>query len=242
MKKFFSLVVAALFVSSTAFAATNFTASADFSSIEGSVSFDVVLKNVSNNASATNISWTVDADYVGNTGDNNWKAANVYAEMTKTITKAGGAVYLFQNNKTTDGNADYRATEPRFNEGDVKVYSGLVKAGSGGGAGGDGYITMSFRPSAELVSDPSTLNFQPEKVISGNPDYVVKFFTDQSDDGFSDAANETYRTIADENGYVGLGNTKNVEKAYMYFGGNFVNVMGGTKYGSNHVIFKTSVE
>ena len=252
MKKFFSLVVAALFVSSSAFAATNFTASADFSSISGSVTFDVALKTVANNASASNISWNVDANYVGNTTANNWKPANVYAEMTKTITKAGGAVYLYQNNKTTDGTADYRATDPRFNAGDVKVYSGLVKAGSGGGAGGDGYVVMSFKPSVTKLtsSQLASFNLQPEKEgvvdpTEDNPqgkDYVAKFFSDQSDDGFSSATSLTYRTIADENGYVGLENTKTVSTAYMYFGGNFVNVMGGTKYGSNHIIFKTSVE
>ncbi len=254
MKKFLSLVVAALFVSSSAFAAKDFTASADFSNIAGSVTFDAVLKAVSNDATASAIGWSVDTSYVGNTGDNNWKAANVYAEMTKTITKAGGAVYLFQDNKASASGAaaDYVAAEPRFNEGDVKVYSGLVKAGSGGGAGGDGYVVMSFKPSTTKLtsSQLTSFNLQPEKEgvvepTQDNPkgkDYVAKFFSDQSDDGFSSATSLTYRTIADENGYVGLENTKNVEKAYMYFGGNFVNVMGGTKYGSNHIIFKTSVE
>lgn len=250
MKKFFSLVVAALFVSSSAFAAVNYTASADFSSIAGQVEFSATMKTVSQNTTVSNIGWDVDNTYVGSTEANNWKAANVYVEMTKTITKAGGAVYLYQDNKASGATAAYVAENPRYNAGDVKVYSGLVKEDSKGGA--DGYIVMSFKPSKDLLtaSQLASLNLQPEKAgvvtpTEDNPegkDYVAKFFSDLSDDGFSSATSIEYRTIADENGYVGLSDTKNVSKAYMYFGGNFVNVMGGTKYGSNHVIFKTSIE
>ena len=256
MKKVLSLavaLVATVMLSSSVWAANNFTATVSFADIHGQVTLEAVLKKVSDNTTITSGSFgwdNVDETFVGNPGPYNFKVANAYVQMTKTITQAGGAAYLFQDNKSTSGTVDYVAVNPRHEgeQGEIEVYSGLVRGGSQGGE--NGYVAMTFRPSKEIVADPSTMNFQPEKPgvvppTTDNPDgkdYVVKWFLDQSNSNFGTADNLTYRTIANENGYVGLDNTKTTATAYMYFAGNFVGVAGETTYGTNHIIFKTSVE
>lgn len=236
MKKIVSLLLVfgcAFLLSSSLFAATEFTAEVSFTS-GGEVSFDAVLKNRTGNTSATAITWNASDITIG-TSDVQWKASTVYAVLTSTITKAVGKVYLYQNNKSTTTAAKYQATNPRH-ETTNQIYSGLVKANS---AGGDG----NFAPMTFLVSTVTVTTPDISPVIS---EYGKRYFIDQDNSNF---AKSGYCTVVDADGYInavdGSGNVQHLAKqttGYMYFGAGFQNVLAGTSYGTNNIKFEIVTE
>lgn len=216
-----------------AFAATEFTAEVSFTS-GGEVSFDAVLKNRADDSSATAITWDASDISIGSSSIE-WKAATVYAVMTSTVTKAAGKVYIYQNNKSTSTAVKYQATSPRYEESN-QIYSGLVKANSGGGDG-------NFAPMTFLVSTVTVTTPDISPVVS---EYGKRYFIDQDNSNFSKS---DYCTVVDSEGYInavdGSGNAQHLAKqttGYMYFGAGFQNVIAGTSYGTNNIKFEIVTE
>ena len=235
-------------LSSSIFAAppvtTEFTAEVSFAGL-GSVEFDVVLKNVADNSTATKITWDPEGINFGNTGMENlqWKAANVYAEMTKNITSSQGVVYIYQDNKSTVGNAIYVATTPRVVGGTESspenAYNGLVKGGSNGGQ--LAYLPVTFKTSTVTVASPDT-------IMNAPGEYGQRYLTDISDTGW---VKDDYRIVANAEGFsedVGeyglypITGSSSVTTGYMYFSAGFHDVYGGNTFGSNHIIFEVISE
>lgn len=271
MKKFLILLLvfaSTILLSSSIFATTTeFTAEVSFAGL-GSVEFDVALKNVGTNSPATKITWDPTGINFGNTGTENlqWKAANVYAEMTKNITSSQGVVYIYQNNKSSEGNAAYVAVDPRF---EVKIdddgnavytapgstvpvtlerYNGLVKGSSKGGQ--FAYLPMTFKTSTVTVSSPDTFIVPP----SAGPEafWGTRYLSDMSDEEW---VKGDYHTVANAEGFSAdiaeeggvkflspIEGSASVSTGYMYFSAGFHDVYGGNTFGSNHIIFEVLSE
>lgn len=237
MKKFMSLAVALVataMLSSSVFAATDFTASVSFSG--GDVTFDASL------SSGTSLTWNANDIYKGQSTAQ-WKAATACIQMTKTITKASGKVYFYSDNTAaagTSGSVAYVATSSKTAGGGVFTYNGLVKGGSGGGE--TGFTPMSFKVSTVTIASPM---IDPTAASH----YGTRYMIDAHDSNFT---KDGYCMVANANGYVedvGAGNNPNViegsasvSTGYLYIGAGFVNVMGGDSYGSNHIKFEVVEE
>ena len=238
MKKFFSLVVAALFISSSAFAAKftkNITASATFAG-EATITFD--LYNVSDDSTATALNWTsAEAFNMGST--TKWVAADQYAKVVANITKANASVRMYTDNKTGNSSLQPNYTEWNGNQGVVgtESYGGLVRAGGNGGAY-RGYVPVLF----SYVSTKT----QPTLNVNTTTGVVTETVTnDQSDRYLSDISNggydANYTVIASLNGPTFFTKDNNVDvqypsstvqngTAYMYFFGGFKDIIGGDTY------------
>lgn len=244
MKKVLSLLVAALFVSSSAFAGSSFTTYtgiADFSN-SGTADFHFNLKNVSGDSAVTNntIAWT-SADAFNTESTDNWVRADQYAEVVANVTKAGFNVYMYQTNGQS---TEYKAVTPRTNADGSKPVSGLVnKAKQGGDFQGYAPLAYSFVPTKD-----ASITFDGNE---GTPSdsRANRFFVDQGDkdkDGAS-SFNKNYALIAslcgpvfgpfDKNGNLAPWCSKTVtnKTAYMYFFGNFHDIVGGDIYGTDQI-------
>lgn len=249
MKKLLALACVVLF-SSAAFAATEFTAAVTFSG--GTVSFDASLQT------GSQLTWdTTKINIAQSTVQ--WKPATAYIQMTKTITKAGGKVYFYQDNTAAKGSGDekYVAVSSRTEresdktgkiiEIDLKKFNGLVKGGSKGGE--TGFTPMSFKISTVTLATPD---------MTGGI-YGTRYLTDKSDTKLNKEKTaavpwekDGYCTVADANGFIADVNEDGVPEAiegsssvstgYMYIGAGFKNVMGGDSYGSNHLKFEVVEE
>lgn len=246
MEKFRSLViafVAMLVLGGSAFAVnvtTNtFSGLADFSG-SGAAQFSFTLKNVTGNATATTINWSTTTAF-NTTSNDRWVRAEQYAVVAATVTKAGFNVYMYQ----TNGNSTvYRSTIPRTNEDGSKAYSGLVRSGSYGGEH-RGYIAIaySFVPSIQ-----ATITYD-QKTATTSATRADRFLIDvQNTDSIGTALYPTgrvnYSMIASVCGPVfdvdavngpWCGNTVANNTAYMYFFGNFKNIVGGDVYGTDQL-------
>ena len=244
MKKLFSLVavlaVTVLF-SSSAFAAVNLrrSAIANFSSA-GEVSFSLDLKYIADDSDATVIDWDV-ANIPLNVDATEWTTSTVYAVLSSTVTKAGSAVYMYQDNANS---TDYKAVDGRTENG-YKIYSGMVNQQTQGGEY-RGYIPLVFCSTTTKFSTATTPNF------GTNPENIggTRYFVDKSNENWGlPAANTTnYVTIANTGGLVGGvdagGACWNVgsNTGYMYFGGLFKNILGGDVYGTDQIKVVETVE
>ena len=244
MKKFFGLLVAALFVSSSAFAGTVtdvYLGIADFTN-SGTADFHFNLKNVSGDAAVSDstIRWT-SADAFNTTSADKWVRADQYAEVVANVTKAGFNVYMYQTNGQS---TDYKAVTPRTNADGSKPVSGLVnKAKQGGDFQGYAPLAFSFVPTKN-----ASITFDGNE---GTPSdsRANRFFSDQGDkkaDG-SSSFNKNYTLIAslcgpvfgpfDKDGNLAPWCSKDVSNktAYMYFFGNFHDIVGGDIYGTDQI-------
>lgn len=239
MKKVFSFlaVLALVCMATSAWAAdtviTTLTKSsiADFSS-QGTVSFDITLKKISDDSSASTIDWDV-ANITLNQTTTNWTTSTVYAQISATVTKNNGAIYMYQNNTAA---GTYQASSPRVVN-SSNTYSGLVNTATHGGNDGRGFIPLVF----QITTTKATPNFgtAPESVAG------TRYFTDISDQGYS----ANYVTIANINGLVAginddgcYGFEGKPFSGYMYFGGLFSDVRGGDIYGTDTIQFVSHVE
>ena len=235
----FLVLAITAFVSSSVFAAVDKTykAVAVFSSSVGEVSFDMVLKYIDGDASASAIDWDVE-NIPLNVTATNWTTSTVYGIVTSTVTTVGGAVYMYQDNKN---GTDYIAVSSRTAwDGTTElgaVYSGMVNKDL---QGGDyrGYIPMVYYS----TTTKATPNFgeDPETVPG------TKYFIDKSDYNFAQQTN--YITVANTGGLVGgvdaNGNCWNIGSStgYMYFGGLFSNVLAGDDYGTDKIRVVSTIE
>lgn len=229
MKKFFGLLVATLFVSSSVFAAmtqlTPFTASVTFSG--GAVTFTA---NYSK-GNTTPITWATSGIVLGQETDQ-WKTAEGYFTLTKSVTDAKGKVYVYQDNK--NGGSTYKAENGnKSGTGDDDYsFSGLVLGGSNGG-------NNNFRDLAFVVlANQGAPDWS--KLTTESADY--RYFTDKSTTGQYKFEKNAYNTIADVNGFNGIEDSANINTAYMYVGANFKNVYSGQSFGTDKIIFEYGVE
>ena len=246
MKKFFSLLAAMLLVSSSVFAASStftvYTGIADFSN-SGTADFHFNLKNVSGDAAVTDstIRWT-NTDAFNTTESDKWVRADQYAEVVANVTKAGFNVYMYQ----TNGNStEYKAVDPRENGDHTKPISGLVRKGSNGGAF-RGYVPLAF---SFVPTKNASITFDGTE---GEPAdaRANRFFVDQGDkkaDGTTSNFNKNYALIAslcgpvfgpfDAQGNLApwCSNTVTNKTAYMYFFGNFHDIIGGDIFGTDQI-------
>ena len=240
MKKLFCLVsvlAAAIFVSSSVFAAVNKTYKSVAIFSGGEISFDMVLKFIDGDTDADSIAWDVE-NIPLNVTATNWTTSTVYGVITSTITTGGSAIYMYQNNKN---GTDYIAVSSRTAwDGEIElgaVYSGMVNKET---KGGDyrGYIPM--------VYYSTTTKAAP--VFGENPEDIAgtRYFIDKSDYNF--AAQTNYITVANNGGIVGgvdgSGACWNIgsNTGYMYFGGLFSNVLGGDDYGTDKIKVVSTIE
>ena len=245
MKKFFSLLAAMLLVSSSAFAAstfTTYTGIADFTN-SGTADFHFNLKNVSGDGAVTNntIAWT-SADAFNVTAADKWVRADQYAEVVANVTKAGFNVYMYQTNGQS---TDYKAVDPRINGDGTKPVSGLVRKGSNGGAF-RGYVPLAY---AFVPTKNASITFDGNE---GTPtdSRANRFFVDSGDkkaDGTTSNFDKNYALIASICGPVfgPYNKDKQLEPwcskdvtnktAYMYFFGNFHDIIGGDKFGTDQI-------
>ena len=258
MEKFRSLViafVAMLVLGGSAFAVnvtTNtFSGLADFSG-SGAAQFSFTLKNVTGNATATTINWSTTTAF-NTTGNDRWVRAEQYAVVAATVTKAGFNVYMYQ----TNGNSTvYRSTIPRTSvssrtiSGTViysttSAYSGLVRRGSYGGEH-RGYIAIAY----SFVPNIQTNITYDQRTATTSAIRADRFLIDVEDkDKNSGTAlyptgRVNYSMIASICGPVfdvdavngpWCGNTVANNTAYMYFFGNFKNIVGGDVYGTDQL-------
>ena len=240
MKKLFVLAVAMLLGGSAFAASTNFTARATFA---GNATFSFQLKNIQGDGNADTLTWA-EADAFNMDGTDNWVRALQYAEVVANITKANASVKMYTDNKGT-----WSTIEPNYNEwvGDegkpgTEAYGGLVRNVNGNlpsdftGAH-RGYIpilySMNTTKNASITSDGTQV---VNKDAQDNPIRADRFLADVSNGGYGDG----YATIASLNGPTFGVNADGVtvwgsaavqnNTAYMYFFGNFKNIIGGDTY------------
>lgn len=234
MKKVLSLVVAALFVSSSAFAATTvkntIVATAAFA---GEASFTFTLKTVNGDATATTLDWTkADAFNMGE--DTVWVMADQYAEVYAKVTKAGYAVYMNTDNKSVNS-----SLEPNYTDWDTTTspatpiqtsatYGGMYRVGSTGGVF-RGYVPVLF---SYVNQKNASLTFNG--TVATTTARADRYLSDVS----SASYDKNYTMIASLNGPTfGVdaktgawpGDCTN-NTAYMYFFGGFQNIIGGDTY------------
>ena len=241
----FAFIATVVLGGGSAFAAVSissvtYSGLADFSR-SGVAQFSFTLKNVTGGATATRINWSTTTAF-NTTSNDRWVRAEQYAVVAATVTKAGFNVYMYQ----TNGNSSvYQSTIPRTNEDGSKAYSGLVRSGSYGGEY-RGYIPIaySFVPSIQ-----ATITYD-QKTATTSATRADRYFCDIKDtkaDGKtprSSTGRDSYTLIASVCGPVfdvdavngpWCGNTVANNTAYMYFFGNFKNIVGGDVYGTDQL-------
>lgn len=245
MKKAVSLLAVLALLAGVSFAAdpvvNTYKGIADFSG-SGTAEFHFNVKNVNGDGAVTDstIRWT-SADAFNTTSTDKWVRADQYAEVIANVTKAGFNVYMYQTNgKSTD----YKAVTPRTNEDGSKPVSGLVnKATQGGDFQGYAPLAYSLVPTKNASITFDGTEGKPTDARAN------RFFVDEGDKKADGSANfdKNYALIAslcgpvfgpfDEDGNVKPWCSKDVtnKTAYMYFFGNFHDIVGGDVYGTDQI-------
>lgn len=239
MKKVLSLVVAVLFVSSSAFAAKftkNIVATATFEG-DASISFDLFNAD---DTTATTLEWTNSDAF--NMGDvTTWVAADQYAKVVANITKANAFVYMYTDNKAANSSLQPNYNKWNGNQGVAgsETYGGMYRVGGTGGAY-RGYVPVLFSyvpTKAQPTLDVNTATGEVTETVTA--DQSDRYILDKSNGGYED--NKNYTVIAALNGPTfftkdGETNVQNPSTsvqngtAYMYFFGGFKNIIGGDTY------------
>jgi hypothetical protein len=183
--------------------------------------------------------------------DPQWIWSTTYAVIKSTVTDPRVNFYLYQKNTES---TVYKSTAPRTNvdEHGNKSYvrSGLVNSVKQGGEFG-GYVPLSFLFTAEkLSSSDLQKKYDPEILTE---DKVARYFTDKADSNF----NVEYAVIACANS-TGIAfapydapehyapwaprTVMQSKTAYMYFGGNFMNIFRGDIFGTDQIFIEKVVE
>lgn len=218
---------------------------------KGLAEFSIELRNISDDKVTNEIGWTIQ-DVVLKQQSDQWKWSTTYAVITATVTKPNINYYLYQKNTES---TVYKSTAPRTNEGGFTVYSGLVNKELQGGEY-RGYVPLSFLFTAEkLTSSDLQKTYDPETMT---PDKVARYFKDTADSDFNGgqyAVIACANTGANTGGIAfypyGEGGTYSPwaprtvmqsKTAYMYFGGNFMNIFRGDIFGTDQIYIEKVVE
>lgn len=221
---------------------------ADFSG-KGTAEFSIELRNISDDDVTNEIGWTIQ-DVVLKQQSDQWKWSTTYAVITATVTKTNINYYLYQKNTES---TVYTSTAPRTNADGSTVYSGLVNQELKGGEY-RGYVPLSFLFTADkLTSSDLQKTYDPETMTQSG-DKVARYFKDTADSDFNGGQ---YAVIACANtGGIafypyGEGGTyspwtpesvQQSKRAYMYFGGNFLNILRGDIFGTDQIFIEKVVE
>jgi hypothetical protein len=252
MRKVFSFVVMLLFLTTVAavssvyalgVANSTHTATVTIPDTLGAFEWDIVLKKVSDNSAATQITWNTSDITIG--GNDKWFDSDVYAVITTTLTRADSKIEIYQDNVNS---TVYKATTTYGANGTDEAYNGLVlsttSAGTANGVRADLPFAWRVSTNTKNTADLTTV-FPPEysgatlvKGIEG------QYFLDIRDTGYATAADKiAYRTVFNKDGarYGGGINEMGGSPTgtfYMYFGANFEKAMGGMTYGSDRIILR----
>ncbi len=252
MKKVFSLLAVlavTVFMASMVYAQTFATksATASFESA-GEVSFSATLYKFTGQASQyTNptsaetegIAWDISTIPL-NSSDKHWQASNVYCLIKSTITTASGRVVIYQDNAHNSDEYKDSTTNPT---------AGLVKKNSGGGSN---LVFQYFSCKLEGTDGAKTKyvssqpNFQRQAPNYNDP-YGSRGFKDIGEIGTTPSdADLAYITIAKSSGiWDGTSDGSdwfNPGDNVLFFGAEFVNILGGDSYGTQTIKFATQVE
>lgn len=242
---------------------------ADFSNM-GSVDFSFELKNISDDSTTDTIDWKIQ-DVSLRQDSPQWKWSTTYAVVKATVTDPTVSYYLYQKNtESTVYKSTAARIVQVYTSSATFAYSGLVHQEKQGGDYG-GYVPLSYLftvnklSSSELQQeyDPGTMTEFGEK--------VARYFTDEADyvayyngtvlesDITSTESNfkREYAVIAcanagglvfgpyGEDGSFAPWAPEAVQQsktAYMYFGGNFMNIFRGDIFGTDKIVIEKVVE
>ena len=259
MKKFFGLflISSLLFFSSNIICAAVISSGtvgtvdvvADFSDM-GEDKLTITFKNISDDSDLGEevINWKVQDIRLGQSSPQ-WIWATSYAVIKATVTDPTVSYYLYQKNTES---TVYKSTVPRTNADGSTVYSGLVNKESQGGEH-RGYVPLSYLFTInKLSSSDLQQEYDPEAMTPDTAEKVARYFTDQADSNF----NIEYTIIAcansggivfypyDESGYNPWAPqpVQNSKTAYMYFGGNFMNINRKDVFGTDQIYIIKVVE
>ena len=259
MKKVFGLIFilsVLFFYSNISFAAfsagelATVSVVADFSS-KGTADFSIDLKNISDDSEVTEIGWPIQ-DVILKQDTDQWKWSTTYAIIKSTVTDPKVTYYLYQKNTES---TVYKSTVPRTNADGSTVYSGLVNQELQGGEY-RGYIPLSFLFTVNKVKDSDLKKAYDPEIMTPSGDKVARYFKDSADSDFNSDKPE-YCVVACSNtggitfypyGEGGVyapwspDSVKESKTAYMYFGGNFLNVRRGDVFGTDQIFIIKVVE
>ncbi|MBO7611475.1 MAG: hypothetical protein J6T23_04605 [Elusimicrobia bacterium] len=220
---------------------------ADFSNM-GSVDISFELKNISDDESTETINWKVQDISLGKSTPQ-WVWSTSYAVIKATVTDPTISYYLYQKNTES---TVYKSTTPRTNADGSTVYSGLVNKELQGGEH-RGYVPLSYLFTInKLSSSDLQQEYDPDVMTPVTGEKVARYFTDQADSNF----NVEYTIIAcantggivfypyDESGYNpwAPNAVQQSKTAYMYFGGNFMNINRKDVFGTDQIYIIKVVE
>ena len=256
------------FADSQQWASADVSFAADFSG-KTSEYFSFTLKNISKDTETDTINWDPQKVILGKQ-EPQWIWSTSYAVVTASMT-TNSKYYMYQKNtESTVFKSTAPRTVQVFPEGASEVniasatfaYSGLVNQASQGGEYA-GYVPLSFVfVPAKLTSEDLSKEYDPDDK-DPTADKAARYFLDNKnytqyyDQGepttkeYTFEKDRQYTLIACDVGpvfgpygeYGPWSSDKLIDHtAYMYFGGNFMNISHGSVFGSDKIVIMKVVE
>ncbi|MBR4632049.1 MAG: hypothetical protein IKO48_01845 [Elusimicrobia bacterium] len=222
--------------------------------------FSFELKDISTNVSTSTINWNVQ-DVNFSQSSNQWLWSTTYAEIKAHITVSTVSYYIYQKNTES---SVYKSTVPRtidvFQSSRTFAYNGLVNQKKQGGEVG-GYIPLSYLITSSKLSGSDLQNkYNPNEMketkvaryLTDRQDYIAHYNGEEVTSTESNFKRE-YAIIACFGGPVFNAYNEAGEyepwrpdlidnTAYIYFGGNFVNISVGDIFGTDQIVIEKVVE
>jgi len=249
-------------------ASANVSFVADFSS-KTTEFFSFDLKDISKDTEVETINWDPQKVSLGSSNPQ-WIWSTSYAVVKASMT-TNSKFYMYQKNtESSSYKAEVARTVEVFPEGATGVnvasttfaYSGLVNKETKGGEYG-GYVALSFTFTAKkLTSTDLSKEYDPDD-SNPNADKAARYFLDNKnytqyyDQGepttreYTFERDRQYTLIACDVGpvfgpygeYGPWSSDKLVDStAYMYFGGNFMNISHGSIFGTDQIVIMKVIE
>jgi len=256
------------FAAAQQWASADVSFAADFSG-KTSEYFSFTLKNIRKDTETDTINWDPQKVILGKQ-EPQWIWSTTYAVVTASMT-TNSKYYMYQKNtESTVFKSTAPRTVEVFPEGASEVniasatfaYSGLVNQASQGGEYA-GYVPLSFVfVPAKLTSEDLSKEYDPDDK-DPTADKAARYFLDNKnytqyyDQGepttkeYTFEKDRQYTLIACDVGpvfgpygeYGPWSSDKLVDNtAYMYFGGNFMNISHGSVFGSDKIVIMKVVE
>lgn len=240
-----------------------FSVEADFSG-STKIDFSFDLKDISTGEATEKINWDPKKVKFNNPSPQ-WLWSTTYAEVKADITVSTVSFYMYQKNTESDV---YKSTWARtitvYTSSTTYGYSGLVNKETKGGEYA-GFIPLSYTMCSNKLSDSELKKEYDPEIMTGESaevDMVARYFTDEADyyvnssdpDTRLSNFNKEYTILACSNGPVfwvykadgtyGPSSSSKLKNktAYMYFGGNFMNIGRGSTFGTNKIIVEMVVD
>lgn len=242
---------------------------ADFSNM-GSVDFSFELRNIADDQTIDTINWKIQ-DVTLRQDSPQWKWSTTYAVVKATVTDPTVSYYLYQKNTESTVYKSTAARIVQVYTSSVTfAYSGLVHQEKQGGDYG-GYIALSYLfTENKLSSSELQQEYDPETMTEFG-EKVARYFTDEADyiAYYNGTVLESDITSTEPNfkreyAVIACANTgglvfgpyaedgsfapwapdavRQSKTAYMYFGGNFMNIFRGDIFGTDKIVIEKVVE